>query len=491
MSTKKVLCKYYQQGACQKGSSCPFSHDRNSARPDNVCKFYLQGSCSYGDRCRYDHVKQRKQSNQSTATTTRNSRSNVSTKKTGSSKTSNPWGKQRPSKPLSSKATPKSSSTSSTPSRPFSDHISPSSSTEKHRIQPTSLPPKSTIKKMALLSTDGVVGKEVFVCDNGDDSPVVLNADAPEFIPRQQPQQQQEQQEFPVMQQQSFLSYNSNNSMFNPFAMNTFPDIGGGLANWQSNMNDYSMAVKVADGEGLDKRHLPLCPIGALVGVCEIENCPFIHGNVCPSCQLMVLHPFRDNEHNPHIEECISKRAEEEKRAQLEQVSKGIECCICMEIVKEKSVASERRFGLLPNCNHSFCLQCIRKWRSQDGQGKIVQHCPMCRVQSFFVIPSSVWVEDEGEKQKIMNEYKAEMKAIDCQHFNFGAGDCPFGSKCFYRHVTRDGKEDTLQGRPRYLIGADGEAERMQTVRISDFFVEREKRAFKHEYGEDGIIFED
>eukprot|EP00056_Hartaetosiga_gracilis_P010076 m.148003 g.148003 ORF g.148003 m.148003 type:complete len:109 (-) comp13247_c3_seq2:1073-1399(-) len=86
---------------------------------------------------------------------------------------------------------------------------------------------------------------------------------------------------------------------------------------------------------------------------------------------------------------------------------------------------------------------------------------------------------------------RAEMKAIDCQHFNFGAGDCPFGSKCFYRHVTRDGKEDTLQGRPRYLIGADGEAERMQTVRISDFFVEREKRAFKHEYGEDGIIFED
>eukprot|EP00056_Hartaetosiga_gracilis_P010079 m.148071 g.148071 ORF g.148071 m.148071 type:complete len:76 (-) comp13247_c3_seq7:1073-1300(-) len=57
--------------------------------------------------------------------------------------------------------------------------------------------------------------------------------------------------------------------------------------------------------------------------------------------------------------------------------------------------------------------------------------------------------------------------------------------------VLKDGKEDTLQGRPRYLIGADGEAERMQTVRISDFFVEREKRAFKHEYGEDGIIFED
>lgn len=28
---------------------------------------------------------------------------------------------------------------------------------------------------------------------------------------------------------------------------------------------------------------------------------------------------------------------------------------------------------------------------------------------------------------------------IDCTHFNFGDGDCPFGEHCFYRHADREG----------------------------------------------------
>jgi hypothetical protein len=31
------------------------------------------------------------------------------------------------------------------------------------------------------------------------------------------------------------------------------------------------------------------------------------------------------------------------------------------------------------------------------------------------------------------------MKQIDCKHFNFGEGTCPFSTSCFYRHVTKVG----------------------------------------------------
>ena len=35
-----------------------------------------------------------------------------------------------------------------------------------------------------------------------------------------------------------------------------------------------------------------------------------------------------------------------------------------LQTVIEKKPSSERRFGILSNCNHIFCLSCIRKWRS-------------------------------------------------------------------------------------------------------------------------------
>lgn len=42
--------------------------------------------------------------------------------------------------------------------------------------------------------------------------------------------------------------------------------------------------------------------------------------------------------------------------------SKDKTCGICFEVITEK-VNREHRFGILPNCQHIFCLQCIRKWR--------------------------------------------------------------------------------------------------------------------------------
>ncbi|MCP9265331.1 hypothetical protein DINM_020602 [Dirofilaria immitis] len=52
--TSKILCRYFANNICREGSSCPFSHDRNS-KPDRTCRYYLIGKCAFGTSCRYDH----------------------------------------------------------------------------------------------------------------------------------------------------------------------------------------------------------------------------------------------------------------------------------------------------------------------------------------------------------------------------------------------------------------------------------------------------
>ncbi|XP_013785890.1 probable E3 ubiquitin-protein ligase makorin-2, partial [Limulus polyphemus] len=51
-----ILCRYFANGICREGSSCPFSHDQTLGRPDTICRYYLQGRCAFNNRCRYDHI---------------------------------------------------------------------------------------------------------------------------------------------------------------------------------------------------------------------------------------------------------------------------------------------------------------------------------------------------------------------------------------------------------------------------------------------------
>lgn len=56
------------------------------------------------------------------------------------------------------------------------------------------------------------------------------------------------------------------------------------------------------------------------------------------------------------------------------QRSKDMMCGVCMEVVFEKVNPSERRFGILSNCSHCYCLKCIRKWRSaKQFESKIIK----------------------------------------------------------------------------------------------------------------------
>ncbi|KAM9293659.1 E3 ubiquitin-protein ligase makorin-1 isoform 2-T2 [Morus bassanus] len=158
-----------------------------------------------------------------------------------------------------------------------------------------------------------------------------------------------------------------------------------------------------------------LCPYAA-VGECRYgENCVYIHGDVCDMCGLQVLHPIDAAQRSQHIKSCIEAHEKDMELSFAVQRSKDMVCGICMEVVYEKANPSERRFGILSNCSHTYCLKCIRKWRSaKQFESKIIKSCPECRITSNFVIPSEYWVEEKEEKQKLIQKYKEAMRYEHC-----------------------------------------------------------------------------
>ncbi|XP_010150822.1 PREDICTED: E3 ubiquitin-protein ligase makorin-1 isoform X2 [Eurypyga helias] len=192
-----------------------------------------------------------------------------------------------------------------------------------------------------------------------------------------------------------------------------------------------------------------LCPYAA-VGECRYgENCVYIHGDVCDMCGLQVLHPIDAAQRSEHIKSCIEAHEKDMELSFAVQRSKDMVCGICMEVVYEKANPSERRFGILSNCNHTYCLKCIRKWRSaKQFESKIIKSCPECRITSNFVIPSEYWVEEKEEKQKLIQKYKEAMSNKPCRYFDEGRGSCPFGGNCFYKHAYPDGRREEPQ-RPK------------------------------------------
>lgn len=134
------------------------------------------------------------------------------------------------------------------------------------------------------------------------------------------------------------------------------------------------------------------------------------------------------------------KRSCEKKHKQLEalKLSQDVECCVCLERVLSKPTPAERKFGILTECDHAFCIGCIRNWRSSSPStgmdvNSTLRACPICRKLSYFVVPSVIWFSDPEEKKGIMDNYRDKLRSIDCKHFNFGDGNCPFGTSCFYK----------------------------------------------------------
>ncbi|KAK4285516.1 hypothetical protein QN277_002207 [Acacia crassicarpa] len=188
------------------------------------------------------------------------------------------------------------------------------------------------------------------------------------------------------------------------------------------------------------------CPLG--------KKCLRIHGDQCLYCRKYCLHPSDQRERENHLNSCDKK----EKYNQALKDSQEIECNICLDRVLSKPKASECKFGMLPECDHAFCLSCIRNWRNsasnsetdifQIANNNTVRTCPVCRKLSYFVIPTPIWYSTKEEKQEIIDNYKANCKLIDCKHFDFGNGNCPFGARCFYKHTVKPGSVMWRHGKP-------------------------------------------
>ncbi|XP_074343802.1 putative RING-type E3 ubiquitin transferase C3H69 [Apium graveolens] len=213
---------------------------------------------------------------------------------------------------------------------------------------------------------------------------------------------------------------------------------------------------------------LSMCSFAAAGSCPRGDTCSHIHGDLCPTCGKHCLHPYRPEERADHVKMC------EKKQNQIEALkhSQEIECCVCLERVLSKPTPAERKFGLLSECDHAFCVSCIRNWRSSSPTSGMdvnsaLRACPICRKLSYFVIPSVIWYSSKEEKKEIVDSYKSKLRSIHCRHFDFGDGSCPFGTSCFYKHAYRDGRLEEVD--LRHLGAEDGNTVIAKDIRLSDF----------------------
>lgn len=221
-----------------------------------------------------------------------------------------------------------------------------------------------------------------------------------------------------------------------------------------------------------------LCPYQAN-GECRYgENCALIHGDVCEMCSKAILHPNHEQQRKEHQKQCLQEHEMAMEAAFSFEKSKEKTCGICMEVVVEKA-KGENRFGILPSCNHCFCLPCLRKWRQAKFENKIIRSCPECRQTSNFICPSWYWVETTEEKEKLLSGYKEACKTQHCKHYQRGDKACPFGNQCFYKHVNKAGQEVDVGPPTRKVRRENADGELLNEHLFYDFLEQREAFAME------------
>jgi len=143
-------------------------------------------------------------------------------------------------------------------------------------------------------------------------------------------------------------------------------------------------------------------------------------------------------------------------------------CGICLNNIAQ----SGKRFGLLSNCKHIFCIDCLRTWRGSAVNRKnvVVNHsCPTCRVKSNVVVPSKFFVVGP-EKELLFKRCKVKMGKMPCRYFDGSIGSCPFGKDCNYAHFNWNGenlKPNDLRRPPRKKRIRIGFSDSIDTLQIS------------------------
>lgn len=105
-------------------------------------------------------------------------------------------------------------------------------------------------------------------------------------------------------------------------------------------------------------------------------------------------------------------------------------CGICLEDVVGRS------FGLLTNCNHSFCYDCLVSWRKQSNSAdeSATKSCPECRKPSEMVVPSRRFVVD-ADRIRVIEAYKDRRKNTICKYERDGQNYCRYKDSCMFKHT--------------------------------------------------------
>lgn len=242
----------------------------------------------------------------------------------------------------------------------------------------------------------------------------------------------------------------------------------------------------------------PLCRFH-LAGSCRYgDSCRYTHGVPCPVCGENAVHPTDGAEAERHLLACgwlvagdvtgpplpssstcgsprglapVSGVGGPPLLSAADEASQvALRCAICHESVRGRG----RRFGLLTECDHVFCLECVRAVRSTvaaAGGREAVRGCSVCGVESFLVVPSDTYPRSAAEKAGAAARYKAKLKRVPCMHFRYGEGVCPFGvTSCLYAHVDREGVPVAADGR-EVVVDGEGVATGRRGLSMGDFLV--------------------
>lgn len=128
----------------------------------------------------------------------------------------------------------------------------------------------------------------------------------------------------------------------------------------------------------------------------------------CPECRTPCDYVYP-------VREIIDEKLKREYINSEKEKMKKSTCQICLKDVLKKQ---DPLFGMLPNCNHLFCLQCIKNWRQRFNFG-ISKTCPECKALCDFVYPVREIINDDIRKKEYMNEENKKMRKSKNYQFVF------------------------------------------------------------------------
>lgn len=165
------------------------------------------------------------------------------------------------------------------------------------------------------------------------------------------------------------------------------------------------------------------------VGKCFYDPNSIQKNGLCQICFELEINSMSPKDQRSHLIICGNLNPEKNDFSRSIVKSLNKQCTICFDVVFEKEIQSfwplsklpdDVKFGILPNCSHVFCLTCIRVWRqSTEFENNAVRGCPVCRISSDFVCPSTTWVETPDAKTKMITDYKNALSHKDCKYFRY------------------------------------------------------------------------